>query len=76
VKILRVRVKPGSRVESFEEGADGIWIARVKAPPVDGKANAALIALVAERFGVRRAAVVIKSGAGARLKLVQIAERQ
>jgi uncharacterized protein (TIGR00251 family) len=51
---------------------DGTWEARVKAPPVDGKANSALIMLVAAHFGLRKAQVIIKSGASARLKLVQI----
>jgi uncharacterized protein (TIGR00251 family) len=46
----------------------------VKAPPVDGKANEALIALVAGHFGVRKAQVSIKSGASSRLKLVSIAD--
>ncbi len=59
-------------MSGLEEQPDGTWLARVKAPPVDGKANAALIELVAESFGVRKAQVTIKSGAGARLKLVQI----
>jgi uncharacterized protein (TIGR00251 family) len=72
MKTIRVKVKPQARVAELIEAGDGTWIARVKAPPVDGKANAALIELVAERFGVRRSQVVIKSGAGARLKLVQI----
>jgi hypothetical protein len=40
---------------------------------VDGRANAELVALVAEQFGCRKAQVTIKSGAGARLKLVRIA---
>jgi uncharacterized protein len=56
--------------------ADGSWLASVKAPPVDGKANAALIALIAARFGVRRRQVSIRSGAGGRLKLVQIEEEE
>ena len=72
MKTIRVKVKPQSRESSLAEAGDGIWIARVKAPPVDGKANAELAELVAERFGVRKAQVLIKSGAGARLKLVQI----
>ncbi|MBI5247093.1 MAG: DUF167 domain-containing protein [Elusimicrobia bacterium] len=72
MKTISVKVKPGSRVDALEERPDGTWLARVKAPPVDGKANAALIELVAERFKVRRSQVTIKSGAGARLKLVQI----
>ena len=48
---------------SVSELDDGSWLARVKAPPVDGKANAAVIALVAKHFGLRKAQVHIKSGA-------------
>ena len=44
----------------------------MKSPPVDGKANAELIALVAERFGCKKAAVSIKAGASGRMKLVRI----
>jgi uncharacterized protein (TIGR00251 family) len=72
MRTLRVKVRPGSREESLVEQADGSWVARVKAPPVDGKANAALITLVASRFGLRKAQVTIKSGAAGRMKLVQL----
>ena len=74
MKTIQVRVKPNARVSELEQGADGTWIARVKAPPVDGRANEELIALIARHFEVRKGAVSIKSGAGARLKLVQIAD--
>lgn len=72
MRTLKVKVKPGSREEALVEQADGTWLARVKAPPVDGKANAALIALVATHFGLRKAQVTIKSGASGRLKWVQL----
>jgi uncharacterized protein YggU (UPF0235/DUF167 family) len=65
-------VKPNAKVSSLEQEADGSWLARLKAPPVDGKANAELVSLVAERFGCRRSAVIIKSGAGARMKVVEV----
>ena len=71
---LKIKVKPNARASALEEQPDGTWVARVTAPPVDGKANEALIALVAEHFAVRRSQVTIKSGASARLKLLQIAE--
>jgi uncharacterized protein (TIGR00251 family) len=70
--ILRIKVKPNARASSLEEGADGIWQAKLKSPPVDGKANAELIGLIAERFGCRKADVQIRSGAGGRMKLVKI----
>jgi uncharacterized protein YggU (UPF0235/DUF167 family) len=65
-------VKPGARIDELTELADGSWQARVKAQPVDGKANAAVIELVAAHFGVRKAQVTIKSGASGRMKRVQI----
>lgn len=72
MRTLKLKVKPGSRDESLTEQDDGTWLARVKAPPVDGKANAAVIALVAAHFGLRKAQVSIKSGASGRMKLVQL----
>jgi uncharacterized protein (TIGR00251 family) len=71
VKTIQVRVKPNARTSSLDE-ADGMWLAQLKSPPVDGKANAELIALVAEKFGCRKAQVTIKAGAGGRMKLVRI----
>jgi uncharacterized protein (TIGR00251 family) len=69
---LRVKVKPNSRVASLVQVGDGTWQARVKAPPADGKANEELIALVAEHFNCRKAAVLIRSGASGRVKLVKV----
>jgi uncharacterized protein YggU (UPF0235/DUF167 family) len=54
-------------------GTDDYFAARVAAPPVDGAANAALIALVAKAFGVSRGAVTIAGGETARLKRLSIA---
>jgi uncharacterized protein (TIGR00251 family) len=69
---IRVKVKPNARESALTEGSDGIWQARLKAPPVDGKANEELIALVARHFRCAKSAVDIKSGASSRLKLVRI----
>ena len=69
---LQVKVKPNARASTLEQLPDGTWSAQLKSPPVDGKANAALIALAARRFGCRRAAVTIRSGASGRMKLVNI----
>jgi len=46
---------------------------RVAAPPVEGAANAALLALLAKTLGLPRSALTLASGAGARLKLIDIA---
>ena len=71
---LSVKVKPNARIASLEQKPDGTWIAQVKAPPVDGKANAELCELVARRFGCRKAQVSVKHGTSGRLKLVAIAD--
>lgn len=70
--VLHVQVKPNARVSLLEQDADGAWRASLKSPPVDGKANAELVALVAERFGVPKSRVRIARGAGARHKRVEI----
>lgn len=70
---ITVKVKPNARESVLVEPADdGPWQARLKSPPVDGKANAELIALVAARFGCPTAAVLIRGGATGRLKRVRI----
>ena len=45
---------------------------RLTAPPVDGAANEALVALLAERLGVPKRQVVIVRGATSRLKVVEV----
>jgi uncharacterized protein YggU (UPF0235/DUF167 family) len=70
--ILRVKVKPNARASLLVAQGDGTWLAQVAAAPVDGKANAALIALVAKHFGVHRNQVRIRTGSSARIKLVQV----
>jgi hypothetical protein len=73
MKTLRIKVKPNARSSCLEgPGADGVWHARLKSPPVDGKANQELVALVAEHFGCPKGRVSIKRGATGRMKLVQV----
>jgi len=75
---LQVRLTPkGGRdaVEGWTEGAGGASYlkARVRAVPEDGKANAALIELLAETLSVPKSAVRIAAGGSARLKRIDIA---
>lgn len=72
VRFLRIKVKPNARVASLVEQADGTWLASLRAPPVDGKANAELVALVAQRFGCPKSSVKLKAGAGGRIKLLKV----
>lgn len=70
--ILRVKVKPNSQRSSLAQETDGTWRAELKARPVDGKANAELVALIARQFKCRQADVEIKSGASGRIKLIRV----
>ena len=70
---MRLHVKPRasrSRVVGVRGGALEV---AVTAPPVDGQANAEVVRVVAKYFGVKRRAVEIVSGEGARTKLVSVA---
>jgi uncharacterized protein YggU (UPF0235/DUF167 family) len=72
-RTLEVKVRPRSAVRRLEgPDAEGVWHAWLKSPPVEGRANEELIALVAETLGCRRSAVSIRSGAASRLKRVRI----
>ncbi len=69
---IAVRVQArSSRDEIAEERADAILI-RVKAPPVDGRANVTLCRLVAKRLGVARGRVSVVRGASARDKAIEV----
>jgi uncharacterized protein (TIGR00251 family) len=59
-------------VSRLEQQEDGTWLAELKSPPVDGKANKELIMLVAKHFKRAKSEISIKSGASSRTKLVQI----
>lgn len=74
-QVIQVRVKPNSRVSLLEQKEDGTWFAQIKSPPVDGKANEELIALVAKYFKRTKSEVSIKSGGSSRTKLVLIREK-
>jgi uncharacterized protein (TIGR00251 family) len=69
-----VTVKATPRANTSEiAGVEAEWLrVRLQAPPVDGKANAALIALFAKRFGIPKRAVEILTGGTSRLKRVKL----
>lgn len=58
--------------DSLSAGTGEHFSARLAAAPVDGAANAALIALVAKAFGVAKRDVTIVGGATARLKRLSV----
>jgi uncharacterized protein len=70
---IAVRVTPRASRDLLAAGTAEHLVARLAAAPVDGAANTALVALVAERFGVPKRAVMLVSGETARLKRLRIA---
>jgi len=70
--ILQIKVKPNARASTLALLADGTWHAGIKSPPIEGRANQELVALVARHFKLPKARVTIKSGASGRTKLVHI----
>jgi uncharacterized protein (TIGR00251 family) len=75
--LLRVRLTPRAgrdAIEGFRVGPDGPHLkVRVRAVPEDGKANAALIELLAATIGLAKSSLSISTGASSRLKTVHIA---
>ena len=69
---VSLRVKPRARRAALELAADRLSAA-INAPPVDGKANDAVIALLAETWRVPKSSIGIVAGRTARTKTVAIA---
>ena len=70
---IQVTVKPNSKTEEVSQEGDGFTV-KVKEPPKEGKANQAVIKLLAEHFGVPRCQVRILSGFKSKNKVIEIAE--
>lgn len=68
-----VYCQPGAKQMQCVGWHDGKPKIQLKAPPVDGAANKALIAFLAERCGVPKSAVTIELGASGRTKRVEVA---
>jgi uncharacterized protein (TIGR00251 family) len=70
--LLTLHIQPGAKkTEVAGLYGDALKI-RLAAPPVDGKANAALIAFVADRLGLSKSAVHLKSGQTSRRKVLEV----
>lgn len=69
---LALRVIPGARVEGIEIASGKLTI-KVRAKPADGKANAAVLDLLAKALGVAPSRLALLRGASGRDKLVQLA---
>jgi len=68
-----VRAQPRSSREAIEGVREGALRVALTAPPVDGEANAALVALLAKALGVPKRDVVVVAGSAGRSKRVRVA---
>lgn len=77
--VLRVRLTPRGGRDSLDgvavgDDGRGVVLARVRAIPSEGEANAALLRLVAKTLGVSRSAVTLVSGGKSRVKTLRIGD--
>lgn len=69
---LRVRVIPKAHRNALAGVEDGVLVVRLVAPPVEGKANLALLEFLSERLGLRKHQLQLVSGQKARHKVVKV----
>jgi len=69
---IDVKLQPRARRDEIVGERAGVLIARVTAPPVEGRANDALCALIARRARVGRTRVEVIRGASSRDKVVRV----
>ncbi len=69
---LRVRVQPRASRNEVSGWANGVLNVRLMAPPVEGAANKALIAFLAETLGVKRHQVTQTAGEKSREKTFEV----
>ena len=70
---INLRVKPRARREGLQLAAGGQLTVAVKAPPVDGKANDAVFAVLAEAWHLPKSAFAIVKGLTSRTKIIAVA---
>ena len=69
---LTVRVTPRSRYDKVIGYKDGTVLIRLKALPVKGAANRALVKLIADRLSLPKSAVTVVRGRSSRMKVIDV----
>lgn len=70
---LTLHIQPGAKRSEFAGLHGDALKVRLAAPPVDGKANEALLRFLAEELGIPKSAVNLKSGQASRRKVLEVA---
>jgi len=69
---LTLHIQPGAKKTAFAGLHGDALKIRLAAPPVDGKANDALVKFIAATLGLPKAAVCLKSGQTSRRKVLEV----
>lgn len=69
---LTLHIQPGAKKTEFAGLHGDALKIRLAAPPVDGKANEALVRFVADQLGLAKSAVNLKSGQTSRRKVLEV----
>ena len=70
--LFKIKAFPGSKESSLKTGREGLINAKITDSPEDGKANQAIIKLIATSFGLRKYQVEIVAGLKERIKTIKI----
>ncbi len=70
---IDIKVQPNAKRGEIVMGLDGRVYVKVPAPPREGRANQAVVELIADRLGIRKSAVTIVRGHSGRNKTLAIA---
>ncbi len=69
---LTLHIQPGAKKTEFAGRHGEALKIRLAAPPVDGKANEALLRFIAEQLNLAKSAVTLKSGQSSRHKVLEV----
>ena len=69
---ITVRVQPNAKRTEMVRFEDGVLHLKIAAPPVKGKANAALLAFLSDIMGVSKSRLSIVKGATSRMKVIVV----
>lgn len=69
---LTLHIQPGARKTEFAGLHGDALKIRLAAPPVDGKANEALLKFIADKLGMAKTGVILKSGSTSRRKVLEV----
>jgi uncharacterized protein YggU (UPF0235/DUF167 family) len=70
---IAIRLKPNAKREKVEADGSGGLAVWVNAPPIEGRANTALLSLLSETLDIPKSCLSIKRGLGSKNKVVEIA---